>query len=70
MLWLDEESPTSSRRGNIWLAPATEITLRNGSLLAATDLRRGMRAKVWFSGAVDVTTSSVSGTAQRIVVDY
>lgn len=70
MLWVDEESATSSRRGNIFLAPTTEIVMRNGMLVPSTGLRRGMRATVWFRGAVDVTSSSVSGTASRIVVDY
>jgi hypothetical protein len=44
--------------------------MRNGSLVPATSLKRGMRATVWFRGAVDATQSAVSGTAQRIVVDY
>ena len=70
MLAMDEESRTGRRRGNIWLAPSTEITLRNGSLVAASALRRGMRATVWFRGAVDVSRGTVSGTANRIVIDY
>jgi hypothetical protein len=70
MLWLEEESATSARRGNVFLAPSTEIVMRNGSMLLATSLKRGMRATVWFRGAVDATQSAVSGTAQRIVIDY
>lgn len=70
MLWVDEESATGSRRGNVFLTPTTEIVMRNGMLVPSANLRRGMRATVWFRGAVDVTTSSVSGTASRIVVDY
>ena len=70
MIWVEEESATSGRRGNVRLLPSTEIVLRNGTMLPPQNLRRGMRATVFFRGAVDATVSAVSGTASRIVVDY
>ena len=70
MLWIEEESSGEGRRANVWLAASTEIYDRSGQLLASTRLRRGMRATVWFRGAVETTSTGVSGTASRVVVDY
>lgn len=65
-----EESPTRSRRGEIWLSPATEITNRTGVLIPRESLRRGMRITVWFTNDFTETATDVQGRASRIIVDY
>jgi hypothetical protein len=66
---LDEDDQKANRSAEVWVSPSTETTLRNGTLVALSSLRAGMRATVWFREPVN-GTSLLQGTAERIVVEY
>lgn len=66
---VDEESQSSSRRGEIYVASTTDIFSRTGMVVPASWLKRGQRVTVHFRGQVNATTSNVTATADRIVVD-
>lgn len=70
MIIAREESLTKTRRGEIWISPATEITNRTGMLVPLETIRRGMHVIVWFTNDFSETSTVVEGRASRVVVDY
>lgn len=66
----DEQEVPRSRRAEIWVSPATEITDRRGSLVPFEALRRGMRVTVWFTPDYTETDVALQGRARKIVVEY